>query len=61
MPKIYGADRLSLFDIAKKRAELIEKAKASKFSMEEISNGTFTLSNLGMLGVRNFTAVINPP
>ena len=45
----------------KGREILIEKAKASKFSMEEISNGTFTLSNLGMLGVRNFTAVINPP
>jgi pyruvate dehydrogenase E2 component (dihydrolipoamide acetyltransferase) len=30
-------------------------------SMEEISNGTFTISNLGMLGIRNFTAIINPP
>jgi pyruvate dehydrogenase E2 component (dihydrolipoamide acetyltransferase) len=29
--------------------------------MEEISNGTFTISNLGMFGVRNFTAIINPP
>ncbi|MBN1298367.1 MAG: 2-oxo acid dehydrogenase subunit E2 [Actinobacteria bacterium] len=61
VPTIYGAASLSLFDIAKKRADLIEKAKASKLSMEEISNGTFTISNLGMLGVRNFTAIINPP
>lgn len=61
VPTIYGADKLSLFDIAKKRVELIEKAKASKLSMEEISNGTFTISNLGMFGIRNFTAIINPP
>ncbi len=61
VPTIYGADRLSLFDIARMRAELVEKTKSSKLKMEEISNGTFTISNLGMFGVRNFTAIINPP
>lgn len=61
VPTIYGADKLSLFDIARKRVELVDKAKTSKLKMEEISNGTFTISNLGMFGVRNFTAIINPP
>jgi pyruvate dehydrogenase E2 component (dihydrolipoamide acetyltransferase) len=61
VPTLYSADKLSLFDIAGKRVELVEKAKASRLSMEEISNGTFTISNLGMFGVRNFTAIINPP
>ena len=53
VPTIYGADRLSLFDIAKKRIELVDKAKASKLVIEEISNGTFTISNLGMFGVQS--------
>ena len=61
VPTIYGAHKLSLFDIALKRAELVEKTKQSRLQMEEISNGTFTVSNLGMFGVRNFTAIINPP
>ena len=61
MPTIFNTDKLGLLDIARKRKELVEKAKQSKLSLEEISNGTFTISNLGMFGVKNFTAVINPP
>jgi len=61
VPTVYGADELSLFDITKSRAELIDKARRGKLAINEISNGTFTISNLGMFGVRNFTAIINPP
>lgn len=61
VPTIYNADKLSLFDIARKRAELTNRAKASRLSLQEMSNGTFTISNLGMYGVRHFTAIINPP
>lgn len=61
VPTIYNADKLSVFEIAKKRTELVEKAKQQKLSIEEISNATFTISNLGMFGVRIFTAIINPP
>ena len=61
VPTIFNTDKLGLLDIARKRKELVEKAKQSKLSLEEISNGTFTISNLGMFGVKNFTAVINPP
>jgi len=61
VPTIFNADKMSLLEIAKKRKELVEKAKQSKLSLEEISNATFTVSNLGMFGVKNFTAIINPP
>ena len=58
---IYNADKLSIFEIAKKRSEIIEKAKNNSLKLEDISNATFTISNLGMFGIRNFTAIINPP
>jgi len=61
VPTLFDTDKLGLLEIAKKRKELIDKAKQSKLSLEEIGNGTFTVSNLGMFGVRNFTAIINPP
>ncbi len=61
VPTIYNTDKLGLLDISRRRKELIEKAKQSKLSLEEIGNGTFTITNLGMFGVRNFTAIINPP
>lgn len=61
VPTIYNCNRLSVFEIAKIRVELVEKAKQNKLTLDEISNGTFTISNLGMFGVRTFTAIINPP
>ncbi len=61
VPTIYSADRLSIVEIARKRKELIEKGKQSRYALDEVSNGTFTISNLGMFGVRSFTAIINPP
>lgn len=61
VPTVFDCDRMEIPDIAKKRAELIEKACKSKLSLEEVSNGTFTVTNLGMNGVRSFSAIINPP
>jgi len=61
VPTIYNADKIGILEIAKKRSELIEKGRSGRLSFEEISNGTFTISNLGMYGVRSFTAIINPP
>jgi len=62
VPTIYNADQLSILEIAKRRIELMEKSKQGKLSPEEVSNGTFTVSNLGMYkSVREFTAIINPP
>jgi pyruvate dehydrogenase E2 component (dihydrolipoamide acetyltransferase) len=61
VPPIFGCDKLDIVDIARKRIDLIDKAKNNKLSLEEIQNGTFTVTNLGMFGIRNFYAIINPP
>ena len=61
VPTIYNADKLGVIEIAGKRTELVEKGRNGKLSLDEMSNATFTISNLGMYGVRSFTAIINPP
>ncbi|MBC7334562.1 MAG: 2-oxo acid dehydrogenase subunit E2, partial [Actinobacteria bacterium] len=61
VPTIYNCDRLGILEIAKKREEVVEKARKGQLKLEEIRNGTFTLTNLGMFGVRSFSAIINPP
>ena len=61
VPVIKGADTLSLTEIALARRELAEKASEGRLSLDEVTGGTFTLTNLGMLGVDVFQAIINPP
>lgn len=61
VPVIHGAERLSLAAIAARRAEIVSKVRAGKIAISDVMGGTFTVSNLGMLGVRQFTAIINPP
>ena len=61
VPTIFSCDNLEIIDIARKRIDLIEKARSSKLTLEEIQGGTFTVTNLGMFGIRNFSAIINPP
>ena len=61
VPVIRDADRLSLSEIARESQRLAEAARTGKLKPEEFSGGTFTVSNLGMFGVDDFTAVINPP
>eukprot|EP00179_Madagascaria_erythrocladioides_P025963 CAMPEP_0198327568 /NCGR_PEP_ID=MMETSP1450-20131203/14804_1 /TAXON_ID=753684 ORGANISM="Madagascaria erythrocladiodes, Strain CCMP3234" /NCGR_SAMPLE_ID=MMETSP1450 /ASSEMBLY_ACC=CAM_ASM_001115 /LENGTH=462 /DNA_ID=CAMNT_0044031619 /DNA_START=45 /DNA_END=1434 /DNA_ORIENTATION=+ len=60
-PIVPQADRKGLKDISEKVRELAVKAKDNKLMPEEFMGGTFTISNLGMYGIDNFTAVINPP
>jgi pyruvate dehydrogenase E2 component (dihydrolipoamide acetyltransferase) len=60
-PLIKDADKKGLATLGADVKELAEKAKTGKISPEELSPGTFTISNLGMFGVSNFAAVINPP
>ncbi len=55
------ADRLDAGAIAARRKELAERAQAGRLQPADISGGTFTVSNLGMFGVDNFTAIIVPP
>ncbi|MFQ6066405.1 MAG: dihydrolipoamide acetyltransferase family protein [bacterium] len=60
-PVIREVDKKNLFQIAKKREELVEKANKERLSLEELEGAAFTLSNLGMFGVKTFIAIINPP
>ena len=61
MPVIRNADQLNLAELAKQSRELADKAQNKKLFPLDYEGGTFTVSNLGMLGVDSFTAIINPP
>jgi pyruvate dehydrogenase E2 component (dihydrolipoamide acetyltransferase) len=60
VPVIRNAAELSLEDIHRQANELTAKARAGKLTPAEMSGSTFTISNMGMLDVENFTAIINP-
>jgi len=61
VPVIHRADKLNLGEIAEQRMELVAKAQAGKLRPQDISGGTFTISNLGMYHVDAFNAIINAP
>jgi len=61
VPVIHKCDRMSLGEIAVTLKDLTSKARKGKLSLEDVSGGTFTISNLGMLGVDSFIPIINPP
>jgi pyruvate dehydrogenase E2 component (dihydrolipoamide acetyltransferase) len=61
VPVIRNADRKSLKEIDTAIVELTEKARQGKLAREEVTGGTFTITNLGMYGVEFFTPIINPP
>ena len=61
VPVIRGADSASLSEIATQRANLIERARQQKLRPADISDGTFTLTNLGMYNVDAFDAIVNTP
>lgn len=60
-PVVRNADRLSVIAISQEIRELARKARSKKLRPEEMSDGTFSISNLGMFGIDTFSAVINPP
>jgi pyruvate dehydrogenase E2 component (dihydrolipoamide acetyltransferase) len=60
-PIIRDADRKGLAQISAEMKDLAARARAGKLKLEEFQGGTFSISNLGMFGVPEFTAVINPP
>lgn len=61
VPNIKEAQNMGVVEISKAAAPLLEKARAGKLAVNEYTGGTFTISNLGMFGIENFTAIINPP
>ncbi len=60
-PVVRGADAKGLAEIAREMRELADKARAGRLLPEEYQGGTFSISNLGMFGIKEFAAVINPP
>ncbi|MEM3694946.1 MAG: dihydrolipoamide acetyltransferase family protein [Candidatus Bathyarchaeia archaeon] len=61
VPVIRDADKRSVEELDKVIRELTEKARQGKLSKEDVSGGTFTITNLGMYNVDFFTPIINPP
>jgi pyruvate dehydrogenase E2 component (dihydrolipoamide acetyltransferase) len=61
VPVIRDVDQKSLGAIAKEARDLAERANAGKLQPAEYTGGTFSVSNLGMFGIEQFNAVINPP
>jgi pyruvate dehydrogenase E2 component (dihydrolipoamide acetyltransferase) len=61
VPVVHGADRLSVLEIAAVRADLVGRARDGKLQLADLEGGTFTISNLGMYGIEQFVAVLNPP
>ncbi len=60
VPVVFDADELTMADLSARSKELFAKARAGKLAPDEMSGSTFTISNMGMLDVENFTAIINP-
>ena len=60
-PIVRGAERKSIGQISREVRELAERARARKLQPEEYMGATFSISNLGMFGIEEFTAIINPP
>ncbi|MEX1079606.1 MAG: dihydrolipoamide acetyltransferase family protein [Homoserinimonas sp.] len=61
VPVVTDADRKSLSEIGAEVVELAGRARDGKLSLDQMSGGTFSVSNLGMFGIDEFTAMINPP
>lgn len=60
-PIVKNADQKSLIDISNEAKKLIKKARDGKLQPEEFQGGGFSISNLGMYGINNFQAIVNPP
>ncbi|MGB0934672.1 MAG: pyruvate dehydrogenase complex dihydrolipoamide acetyltransferase [Alphaproteobacteria bacterium] len=60
-PVVREADRLAMTDISGIMKDFVERGRAGKLQPEEYQGGTFTLSNMGMYGIKHFEAIINPP
>jgi len=61
VPVIHQAEKLSVYETAATLKDLVTRAAAKRLVLSDFANATFTISNLGMLGVKRFTPLINPP
>ena len=61
VPVVRSVERLTLAELAVARGDVVNRARESKLTAQDLEGGTFTISNLGMFGIEQFVAVINPP
>jgi pyruvate dehydrogenase E2 component (dihydrolipoamide acetyltransferase) len=61
VPKLRSADKKGFLEISREARDLANKAREGALSLDEVVDGTFTVSNMSMLGIDGFTPVINPP
>lgn len=61
VPVIKNVQNKTLTDVARESKDLVARAREGRLAPEEYSEGTFSISNLGMFGIGNFTAIINAP
>ena len=61
VPVIRTVERLSLAEVGTARGDIVGRARENKLTAQDLAEGTFTISNLGMYGIEQFVAVINPP
>src|SRR4029078_9091149 len=61
VPVISAVERLWLVEVGTARGDIVDRARDNKLTTQDLEDGTFTISNLGMFGIEQFVAVINPP
>ena len=61
VPVVRSVERLSLAEVGAARADVVGRARDNKLTAQDLTDGTFTISNLGMYGIEQFVAVLNPP
>ena len=61
VPVLRGVDQMGLKEIRQRSVDIVERARAQRLKGEEMKGATFTVSNLGVFGVREFMAILNPP
>ena len=61
VPVLRSVERLTLAEVSAARGEVVSRARESKLTAQDLEDGTFTISNLGMFGIEQFVAVLNPP
>ncbi len=61
VPVLRSIDQMSFKEIRVKSTDLVDRARGQKLKRDEMSGATFTVSNLGLMGIREFSAIVNPP
>lgn len=61
VPNVYGAELLGMAQIVDRRRDVVQRARAGTLRMDDVTGGTFTISNLGMMGIDRFDAILNVP